>query len=353
MSDGNIIVKAQTLKDFATSIFSSCNISSEDALKWADVLVWANLRGVDSHGVLRIPRYIETIQNGNIKARPNITIEKKDGAIAVLDCDAAPGPIGMTRAMEEAMERANEVNIGWCIAKNITHTGAIGYYAQIAAKESMAGIIMIASRPMMAYHGARVAGLSTNPLAIAVPGGAHPPLVVDMSTSTVSMGKILEARDAGEPIPDGWAMDKNGNMTNDPNCASILMPLGGAKGSSLSLMFECLVSLMGANPLIASLIMPGADPSGFRQNGLAIAIKIPAFVDINNYRNEVDLLASAIKSLPRAEGVEEIYAPGERGDAILAERSKNGIPLPRGTWDRLSQSASALGVEMPNISTSF
>jgi ureidoglycolate dehydrogenase (NAD+) len=99
--------------------------------------------------------------------------------------------------------------------------------------------------------------------------------------------------------------------------------------------------------------MPGADPSGFRQNGLAIAIKISAFVDINNYRNEVDLLASAIKSLPRAEGVEEIYAPGERGDAVLAERSKNGIPLPRGTWDRLSQSASALGVEMPNISTSF
>lgn len=349
MSDGNIIVKAQTLKDFATSIFSACNISSEDALKWADVLVWANLRGVDSHGVLRIPRYIETIKNGNIKARPNITIEKKDGAIAVLDCDAAPGPIGMSRAMEEAMQRANEVNIGWCIAKNITHTGAIGYYAQIAAKEGMAGIIMIASRPMMAYHGARVAGLSTNPLAIAVPGGTHPPLVVDMSTSTVSMGKVLEARDAGESIPDGWAMDKNGNMTNDPNSASILMPLGGAKGSSLSLMFECLVSLMGANPLIASLIKPGADPSGFRQNGLAIAINVSAFVDINNYRNEVDLLASAIKSLPRAEGVEEIYAPGERGDAILVERTKNGIPLPQGTWERLSQSASTLGIKMPNI----
>ena len=349
MSDGNIIVKAQTLKDFATSIFSACNISSEDALKWADVLVWANLRGVDSHGVLRIQRYIETIKNGNIKARPNITLEKKDGAIAVLDCDAAPGPIGMSRAMEEAMQRANEVNIGWCIAKNITHTGAIGYYAQIAAKEGMAGIIMIASRPMMAYHGARVAGLSTNPLAIAVPGGTHPPLVVDMSTSTVSMGKVLEARDAGESIPDGWAMDKNGNMTNDPNSASILMPLGGAKGSSLSLMFECLVSLMGANPLIASLIKPGADPSGFRQNGLAIAINVSAFVDINNYRNEVDLLASAIKSLPRAEGVEEIYAPGERGDAILVERTKNGIPLPQGTWERLSQSASTLGIEMPNI----
>ena len=137
-------------------------------------------------------------------------------------------------------------------------------------------------------------------------------------------------------------------MTNDPNLASILMPLGGAKGSSLSLMFECLVSLMGSNPLIASLIMPGADPSGFRQNGLAIAIKISAFIDISNYRNEVDLLASAIKSSLRAEGVDEIYAPGERGDAILTKRLKYGIPLPKGTWDRLSQSASTLGVDMPN-----
>ena len=99
MREGNIIVKAQPLKDFATRIFSACNISSENALKWADVLVWANLRGVDSHGVLRIPRYIETIKNGNINARPNITIEKKDAAIAVLDWDASPFTIWMARAM--------------------------------------------------------------------------------------------------------------------------------------------------------------------------------------------------------------------------------------------------------------
>ena len=347
MSEGIRVVSDKALKDFAAKVFASCSVKPENAELWAEILVWANLRGVDSHGVLRIPRYVESLKNGNINPRPNISMEKSSGAIAVIDCDASPGPIGMERAMREAIERARKVNIGWCIAKNITHTGAIGYYAQIAAKSNMAGIVMIASRPMMAYHGARVAGLSTNPLSIAVPGNNHAPLVVDMSTSTVSMGKVLEARDAGEAIPDNWALDQNGDITTDPNSASILMPLGGAKGSSLSLLLECLVSLMRSNPLIARLIQPGGDPSGFRQNGLAAAINISAFIDIEEFANEVDLLAASIKTLPVAEGVKEIYAPGERGDTVLSERNKSGIPLPKGTWDRLSEVAISLGIEMP------
>ena len=168
---GDIIVTAEALKDFAARVFTACDVAPDDAALWADLLVWANLRGVDSHGVLRIPRYIQTLASGDIHARPNITVDRRDGAIAVIDCDAAPGPVGMSRAMEEAIARAAEVHIGWCVARNITHSGAIGYYAQIAAKAGMAGMVMIASRPMMNYHGAAKAALSTNPLAIAVPGG--------------------------------------------------------------------------------------------------------------------------------------------------------------------------------------
>jgi len=347
VSGGDIIVTAEALKDFAIRVFTTCDVAPDDAALWADLLVWANLRGVDSHGVLRIPRYIQTLANGDINARPDITVERRDGAIAVIDCDAAPGPVGMSRAMEEAISCARDVHIGWCIARNITHAGAIGYFAQIAARAGMAGLVMIASRPMMAYHGARVAGLSTNPLAIAVPGGAHPPLVLDMSTSTASMGRVMAARDAGRPIPNNWGMDAAGHMTNDPNAVSILMPLGGAKGSSLSLMTECLVSLMAANPLIAPLIRPHADASGFRQNGLCVAIDIAAFTGLDDYQAQVDDLADAITALPKADGVEQIYAPGERGDALLAERTKTGIPLPQGTWDRIAKAVAPLGVEMP------
>jgi len=347
MSDGDIIVTAEVLKDFAIRVFTTCDVPPDDAALWADLLVWANLRGVDSHGVLRIPRYIQTLDNGDINARPNITVDRRSGAIAVIDCDAAPGPVAMSRAMEEAIARAREVHIGWCIARNITHAGAIGYFAKIAAEAGMAGMVMIASRPMMAYHGGRTAALSTNPLAIAVPGGEHPPLVLDMSSSTASMGKVMAARDAGQPIPDNWGMDAAGHMTNDPNQVSTLMPLGGAKGSGLSLMMECLISIMGANPLIAPLIRPGGDPSGFRQNGLCMAIDISAFTGLDDYQAQVDDLAAGITALPKADGVEQIYAPGERGDAVLAEREKHGIPLPQGTWDRIATAVAPLGVAMP------
>jgi ureidoglycolate dehydrogenase (NAD+) len=347
MSNDDRIVSAEALKDFTKALLRTADVSEEHAETWADILVWANLRGMDSHGVLRVPRYIAYMKNGNIHAKPDMKLEKRAGAIAILDSDWAPGPVAMTRAMDEAIDRARECHVGWCIVRNITHGGAIGYYALQAAQAGFAGIVITASRPMMAYHGSKVAGASTNPLAIAVPGGEHPPLVLDMSTATVSMGKILAAQDSGTPIPDGWGIDAEGHNTNDANAVATLMPLGGAKGSGLSMMIECMVSLVASNPLVEPNIRPGANPTGYRQNGLAAAIDISAFTDLDTYRSEIDQLAEGLKALPKADGVDEIYAPGERGDAVLAARMKNGIPLPPGTWDRLKAEADKLGIAMP------
>jgi len=347
MSNDDRIVSAEALKDFTKALLRTADVSEEHAETWADILVWANLRGMDSHGVLRVPRYIAYMKNGNIHAKPDMKLEKRAGAIAILDSDWAPGPVAMTRAMDEAIDRARECHVGWCIVRNITHGGAIGYYALQAARAGFAGIVITASRPMMAYHGSKVAGASTNPLAIAVPGGEHPPLVLDMSTAMVSMGKILAAQDSGTPIPDGWGIDAEGHNTNDANAVATLMPLGGAKGSGLSMMIECMVSLFASNPLVEPNIRPGANPTGYRQNGLAAAIDISAFTDLDTYRSEIDQLAEGLKALPKADGVDEIYAPGERGDAVLAARMKNGIPLPPGTWDRLKAEADKLGIAMP------
>ena len=347
MSNDDRIVSAEALKDFTKALLCTADVSEEHAETWADILVWANLRGMDSHGVLRVPRYIAYMKNGNIHAKPDMKLEKRAGAIAILDSDWAPGPVAMTRAMDEAIDRARECHVGWCIVRNITHGGAIGYYALQAARAGFAGIVITASRPMMAYHGSKVAGASTNPLAIAVPGGEHPPLVLDMSTAMVSMGKILAAQDSGTPIPDGWGIDAEGHNTNDANAVATLMPLGGAKGSGLSMMIECMVSLFASNPLVEPNIRPDANPTGYRQNGLAAAIDISAFTDLDTYRSEIDQLAEGLKALPKADGVDEIYAPGERGDAVLAARMKNGIPLPPGTWDRLKAEADKLGIAMP------
>jgi len=346
MSDDILIGKAD-LTNFAAAIFAAADVAPAMAARWAEAVVWANLRGVDSHGVIRIPRYLDLLKKKSINPRPAMRVERSAGAIALLDADRAPGAIGMARAMDEAIIRAKEVHVGWCAAKNITHAGAVGYFALQAARAGMAGIVMTASGPLMAYHGARVAGVSTNPIAIAVPGKTRRPLVVDMSTSTVSNGKVLAARDRGEPVPIGWGLDAEGHDTTDPKKIATLLPLGGPKGSGLSLLIECLTSLAVGNPLISLALLSGGLADNPVLNGVAIAVDLAALGDLERFTSEVDRLGDAITALPRAEGVGRILLPGERGDAILAEREASGIPVAAGTWKRLVAAAKELGASAP------
>lgn len=340
-------VTESALTRFATEIFTASGAPEADAALVARVMVWANLRGVDSHGVLRIPKYLSRIEDGIVNPTPDMKLLTDLPAAAVLEADRAFGQVALGRASAIAIDKASEAGIGLCLVRGATHMGAIGYFALEAAAEGMAGIAINVSRPNMAYPGARSAGLATSPIAVAVPGAEHAPLMLDMATATQSMGKIMLARDTGTPLGEGWAIDAAGNPTTDPEQAAIPTALGGHKGAGLSLMFECLTSLMVANPLIAPAL-EGA-PGGRRhfQNGLMIAIDISKFGDVGDYAREVDRLATAVKTLERADGVDEILVPGERGDRVLADRRKVGIPLAEGTWTRLAKVAAPLGVEMP------
>src|SRR5262245_17200744 len=156
------VVRSPDLERFASALFQATGVARAMADEWAKSLVWANLRGTDSHGVLRIPGYLDRLKAKVINPTPDMRVEKRAGAIAVLEADRAPGAVAMARAMAEAIARAREVHVGWCAARNITHAGAVGYFALQAAEAGMAGIVMSASGPMMAYHGARVAGVSSN-----------------------------------------------------------------------------------------------------------------------------------------------------------------------------------------------
>jgi ureidoglycolate dehydrogenase (NAD+) len=155
----------------------------------------------------------------------------------------------------------------------------------------------------------------------------------------------MSARDLGAKIPVGWAIDAAGRDTTDPNRVATLLPLGGPKGSGLSLMIECLASLAIGNPLIAAAL--GGDGGESQLNGVAIAVDLEALGDLERFRDEIDRLHDAIAALPRADGVDRILLPGERGDAIKAEREAGGIPVARGTWRRLAATAAALGVAEP------
>jgi ureidoglycolate dehydrogenase (NAD+) len=344
-----IRVAGSALANFVTAIFEAAGVAHPLAAEWSASLVWANLRGVDSHGVLRVPGYVDRLKSRAINPSPQMRIEQRAGAVVVLEADRAPGAIAMGRAMSEAIACARNTHVGWCAARNITHAGAVGYFALQAAREGMAGIVMTASIPLMAYHGARLAGVSTNPLAIAFPAGRRSPYLIDMSTSTVAQGKLMAARDARRMVPPGWGIDAQGRDTTDATKITTLLPMAGPKGSGLSFLIECLCSLTVHNPIIASALESGRRPDDPFLNGVAIALDLVVFGNPQSIRAEADRLGDAILSLPTAAGTERIFLPGERGEGILQQREQSGIPLPRGTWDRLLSCATQLGVAAPKI----
>ncbi len=345
--DNHVLIEAAPLRQFTRDVFVAVGLPPEEAEIEADVLVWANLRGVDSHGVQRIPIYVREARAGRIKVVPDIRIERETPCLALLDADHAFGPVVTVRAMEMAMEKAAQVGVGWVLIRNTTHQGAIGYYALLAAQRDMAGMAWVCGPPNMAPYGARAAGVHNSPIAIAVPGKTHPPLLLDMATSVAAQGKVTLALEKGIPIPDTWALDKEGRPTTDPQQAVIMRPAGLYKGSDLALMLECLSGLMVGNPLIYPRLMGLDTPSPGTQNSVVVAINIALCTDIELYKQHIDELASAIKSLPPAEGFGEVLLPGEPEDRVAARRRQEGIPIPLGTARRLHEVATDLQVSLP------
>ena len=343
------IVTADDLRRFTRAIFERAGMSAAHAAIVADVLVWADLRGVETHGVTRVPRYLGMIAAGDLNPAPAISVRTEAAASVLLEADRAAGPVAMTAGMEWAVQKAREAGVGLALVRGTTHTAALGYYTLLGARQGMAAIAMSGSIPNMAYHGARAAGVSTSPVSIAVPRGAEAPMVFDMGTGVISVGKLGQARRAGRAIPAGSALDANGNPTTDPRAAQIPLPLGGPKGSGLALMIECVTSLVASNAILAEAL--GGTPEGRRHknNGLALAIDIARFCDPGAFGREVDRLVRTLKALPRDPEIDEILAPGERGDRMFEERSQTGIPVPRATVEELARVAQRLGVAMFSV----
>lgn len=344
---GKKVIGKQALEDFAIALLEASGFRSDYARQTAELLVWANLRGADSHGILRIPRYIEMVEQGIVNGRAEPKFTRQFGAIAVLDGDRVPGASGMVMASDKAVQLAGQFGIGLCSIMHTSHAGAVGYYAERATRAGKIGLIMSASKPLMIYHGSRAEGVSTNPLAIGVPTeDPDRPILLDMSTAAVALGKIMAAKDTGVSIPEDWGVDANGVATTDPAKVQAVLPMAGPKGSGLSLMIEILVSLLGGNPLISRALVEKRD-AGF--NGLVIAIDPKAFGLDKAFENEVEQLADAIRSLPPASASEPIRLPGERGYEESQARLSGGIPIASGSIARLIKEADKRQVQIPNI----
>jgi LDH2 family malate/lactate/ureidoglycolate dehydrogenase len=334
----------ERLRGLARAIFVRAGMADDQAGVVADVLVWADLRGMASHGVMRVPRYVDLIRKGDLNVRPQMRVANETAATALLDADRAAGPVAMARGADTAIDKARSAGVGLVAVRSTTHTAALGYYTQRGARAGMATIAISASGPNMAYHGARAAGVSTAPISIAVPGDDEP-LALDMGSGVVSIGKLMQARRTGEALAADLALDKEGNPTTDPRKAVTPLPLGGAKGAGLALMIECLASLLSGNPILAEALE--GTPAGRRhtQNGLVIAIDVARFTPLATFRQEIERLKQAIRKLPAQPGA-EILMPGERGSRNAARRHTD-LPIAPAVLEELRSLAHSLGVEVP------
>jgi len=344
VNSGSVLVDHGELERFIRDVLVAHGASAKDATAVAQGLVWSNLRGGDGHGVSRLPRYLKFLERGEIdpKAQPRLIHDR--AATFVLDCGHGFGPIAAMQAAALAVERATKSGVCFGLIREHTHTGAIGRYAQWIAERGCAAVIMGAGPTLMAYHGARVASMSTSPIAIAVPSGDGP-IVLDMATSTISNGKILQSRATGAALPEGTVLTAAGKATTDAREAEILLPLGGPKGSGLAFMFEMLASILAGAPIQTRSLGPEKRTRN-TGNTAMLAIDIATFRALADFKSDADALVAILKALPRQEGFDEITMPGERSKRTEARRRKSGIPIPAKLWGELEGIAKTHAIKM-------
>jgi len=350
MSGAAVFVSHPGLARFVSDALVASGASAADAAEVADGLIWANLRGIDGHGVSRLPSYLAMIERGDVDLHAQPRLVRESAATFELDSSGGFGPVAMKKALAIALERRQKTGSCFGLVRNTTHTGAVGRYVQWLAERGCIGLIMVAGPAFVAYHGARVASMGTSPIAIAVPS-SRGPILLDMATSTISNGTILQARATGKSLPPGAVLTGAGEPTTDPQQAEILLPLGGPKGSGLALMFEMVASVLAAAPIQAPAL--GAQKlRRLRQNCALLAIDIEAFRPLAEFIHDADALAAILKALPRQSGFDEIRLPGERAARTEAKRRTSGIPIPRKLWAELDAIAAAHTIKLPAILSS-
>lgn len=351
MAKDALIDRAQLI-DFVAAIFQSEGMRPADARTVADILVWADLRGVESHGVERVPRYAALLKGGQMQAAAEPELQAVAGSAFRIDSRKSMGPVAMIKALEEAEPRARANGVALGIVANSTHTGAIGYYAEWAAKRGLAAIVICAGMPLMAWPGTKVPSVSTSPIAIGVPGGPDGVMVFDMSTAIAASGRLRKALADNTPIPEGWALDAEGNPATDPAKAVTSLPVGGVKGAGLSLMIEILCGVLGGVPVVAPMAQPGAKKP-HSANGMVILIDIGKFRPLGDFTGDVDILANTMKSLAHYEDAELVRMPGERGNAEMRRRLAEGIPVNARLAGALVKMANERKIDVPEAFKPF
>lgn len=338
--------KADYLEQVGAQIFEAAAVPMDKSTLVAKELVYANLMGIDSHGLIRIPQYIGAIEKGEIVPEAAIKVVKETPTTAVVDGGHNFGQVVAFQALEIALDKAQAQHVSCVLAHHCNHVGRLGAYPQRAAEQDMI-CLATANWPAHGHHvapfGGREGRLSTNPIAYAVPTKAHP-LLSDFATSVMSEGKIRVLRNRGGRLPDHAVLNAEGEGTHDPNQfygppRGAILPFGGEvgyKGYALSLLVEIL-----GGPLLGNLI----NDETLVGNGLCLIVINPsAFTELAHFKQLMEGVFAYIKSTPPASGFDEVFMPGELDFRLREKRQAEGIPLDDQTWAQIRETAQGLGV---------
>jgi LDH2 family malate/lactate/ureidoglycolate dehydrogenase len=345
----DVNVDHESLFAFCAACFEKLGLSRSDSETIADNLIFANLRGVDSHGVIRMKIYAERLRAGGINPKAELKLVRDGQTYALIDADNGAGQLACSQAMKLAITKAKQVGIALVGVKNSNHFGAAAYYAMMALEHGMIGFAATNASPTMAPTGGREARLGNNPLAIAVPADKEPPIVLDMASGAVAKGKIFIAQQEKKRIPLTWALDENGVLTDDPDAAAagLIQPIGGYKGYGLSLMIDILTGVLcggGFSTYVDLMYKNVSAPTNTAHTCAALSIE--NFMPLDEFRRRVDQVIHLMRSCPRATGVERIYVPGEIEYETERQRRASGIPISRALIEQLRELGSELGVEL-------
>lgn len=350
-------VSADELQRFTARIFAAAGLPSPDAELVADVLVTTNMRGVDTHGVMRIPLYVRRLRTGYLNPTPEVKTVRSFGATAVLDADDGMGHVATARAMEMALDLADEHGMGCVGVRNSSHFGAAGYYAHLATARDAIGIVCTNGPAVMAPAGGREARLCNNPIAIAVPSGSESDLLLDFAMSVAAGGKIRLAAKEGREIPDHWVLRPDGTRTTNAVEAleGILLPVGDHKGYCLAFAVEVLTGVLMGSAFGLDVKHQwdtgrGAENQGVSRTGhTVIAIPVKAFMDVDEFKGRVDDLVRELRSCPTQPGVESVLVPGDVEQRAWRDRDAAGIPISGAVYESILDVANELGVDAPAL----
>jgi len=333
-----MLVPHEKLAAFTAACLEQLGLEGADAKLVAETLVAANLRGVDSHGVVRLPHYARRLRNGSVKARPSIAVRRTSASAAVVEGDAGMGQLVAQRAMQEAISLAKDSGVGAVVARNSSHCGACAWFVELAVREGLIGVALTHTDSIMVPPGMKRIFLGSNPIAFGAPGEREP-VIIDMSTTHVAWGKVLVARQEEKSIPPDWGVDQDGKPTTDPQQVVGLAPTGGHKGYALAAMIEILCAQLAGVPFGRHVTQMYGELNKPRNLGhFMLALDPARFAQRKAFLSQIDLFLGEI----RAEGA---LAPGDPELLTAERRRREGIRLGDATVDELNRLADELGVD--------